>query len=125
MEDSEQRESEVEEGDIRTTLAIIRTLEAEKRTHFAELRTGIGILTIPMSLLTILIATSNYYDPASVMSFIVALVFGIIGLSLVGIYLVVSAFQGIRENERLRREVSIDTRTLIQDRKDSVSDQSV
>jgi uncharacterized membrane protein YidH (DUF202 family) len=120
LEDSELEDGDIESQDIRITLAIIRTIEAEKRTHFAELRTGIGILTIPMSLLTILIATSNYYDPVSVMSYIVALVAGIIGLSLVGTFLVVRALQGLRANERLRKETSIDTDTLVRNHQESV-----
>jgi uncharacterized membrane protein YidH (DUF202 family) len=113
VEDSEVGYGEEEDTDIRTSLAIIRTIEAEKRTYFAELRTGIGILTIPMSLLTILIATSNYYDPSSVISYIIALVVGIIGLSLVGTYLVTRALRGIRANERLRKETNIDAHSLI------------
>ncbi len=98
--------------DIRTTLSIIRTFEAEKRTHLAELRTGIGILTIPMSLLTILIATSNYYDPQSVLAFIVGLVIGVITLFLIGGYLVIGALRSIKSTEKLRKETCIDTATL-------------
>ncbi len=99
--------------DLRTTLAIIRTIEAEKRTHLAELRTGIGILTIPMSLLTILIATSNYYSYEDVLGFIVGLVIGIICLSVVGGYLVVGALRKIRKSERLRKETCTDTEDLL------------
>ena len=90
------------QSEMRTTLALIRTIDAEKRTHLAELRTGIGILTIPMSLLTILIATSNYYSIDSVLSFIVGLVIGIVALASVGAYLVIRALQKIRNNEKLR-----------------------
>ncbi|MHA1137686.1 MAG: hypothetical protein ACTSSE_14485 [Candidatus Thorarchaeota archaeon] len=90
------------QSDMRTSLALIRTLDAEKRTHLAELRTGIGILTIPMSLLTILIATSNFYSIDTVLSFIVGLVIGIIALATVGTYLVVQAFRKIRKTEELR-----------------------
>ena len=88
--------------DIRTSLAIIRTIDAEKRTHLAELRTGIGILTIPLSLLTILIATSDYYTINMVLPFIVATVIGIIALSIIGTYLVVQALMKIRNTEKLR-----------------------
>ncbi|MBN2229737.1 MAG: hypothetical protein JW779_09090 [Candidatus Thorarchaeota archaeon] len=91
-----------ESEDIRTTLALIRTIDAEKRTHLAELRTGIGILTIPLSLLTILIATSNYYTFEAVLHFILGLIIGIIALSCVGTYLVVRALKKIRRNEGLR-----------------------
>ena len=99
--------------DLRTTLAIIRTIEAEKRTFLAELRTGIGILTIPMSLLTILIATSNYYSYEDVLGFIMGLVVGIICLSVVGGYLVIGALRNIRKNNRIRKETCLETDDLL------------
>ena len=98
---------------LRTTLAVIRTIEAEKRTHLSELRTGIGILTIPMSLLTILIATSNYYTYEDVLGFIIGLTIGVIGLSVVGGYLVVDALRKIRKSGRLRKETCTDTADLL------------
>ena len=100
---------------LRTTLAIIRTIEAEKRTYLAELRTGIGILTIPLSLMTILIATSNYYDVNAVLSFIVALIMGIAALVIVGGYLVFRSFVRIKQSERLRKETCLDTESIIRD----------
>ncbi len=100
---------------LRTTLAIIRTIEAEKRTYLAELRTGIGILTIPLSLMTILIATSNYYDVNAVLSFVIALVIGIAALVIVGGYLVFMSLVRIRRNERLRNETCLDTESIIRD----------
>lgn len=92
-----------ETNDMRTTLALIRTIDAEKRTHLAELRTGIGILTIPMSLMTILIATSDYYTIDSALAFILGVVIGIIVLALMGGYLAIRALIKIRANERLRK----------------------
>ncbi len=106
-------DSGVNEPELRTTLAIIRTIEAEKRTHLAELRTGIGILTIPMSLLTILIATSNYYSFEDVFGFIFGLIVGIICLSVVGAYLVIRALRSIRKDERLRRDTCTNTEELL------------
>ena len=108
-------EKATESADLRTTLAVIRTIEAEKRTHFAQLRTGVGILTIPMSLLTILIATSNYYSIGDVFAFIVALVFGIICMSAIGGYLVASALKKLRKNEQLRQDTCTDTECLLRD----------
>jgi len=102
-----------ESGDLRTTLAIIRTIEAEKRTHLAQLRTGIGILTVPMSLLTILIATSEYYMIDQVLTFIAGLVFGIIVLSVVGGYLVVNALIKLRKSDKLRHDTCGDTEDLL------------
>lgn len=83
-------------------MAFIRTIDAEKRTHLAELRTGIGILTVPLSLLTILIATSNYYSVEQVFGYIFGLVIGIIILFFVGGYLVLSSLRRIRSDNRLR-----------------------
>lgn len=98
---------------LRTTLAVIRTIEAEKRTHLSELRTGIGILTIPMSLLTILIATSNYYTYEDVLGFIIGLTIGVICLSVVGGYLVVDALRRIRKSGQLRKETCTDTEDFL------------
>ena len=95
--------------DLNMTLAVIRTLDAEKRTHLAGLRTGIGILTIPFSLLTILIATSNYYSVNEVIGYVLVLIFGIIFLSSIGSYLVLRNLLRIRSTDRLRRRVCLDT----------------
>ena len=101
-------------GDLKTSLAVIRTIDAEKRTHLAELRTGIGILTIPLSLLTILIATSEYYMVDQVLQLISGLVFGIICLSAVGGYLVVSALRKLRDDDELRQKSCDDTDDLLE-----------
>lgn len=102
-----------EEQGVGTRLALIRTIEAEKRTHLAELRTGIGILTIPMSLLTILIATSNYYNINEVLTFIIGLVIGIIILSFIGGYLVYWSLTHLKGDYRLRKNVCADTGSIV------------
>ena len=102
--ESDEIDKQTHQSNVRTSLAFIRTINAEKRTHLAELRTGIGILTIPMSLLAILIATSNYYSIDQVLGFIVVLIVGIVLLFLIGGYLVFSSFREIRADERLRLE---------------------
>ena len=100
---------------INTRLALIRTIEAEKRTHLAELRTGIGILTIPMSLLTILIATSQYYNISDVFSFIIGLTFGILVLSFVGGYLVYRALKLMKYDGRLLDKVGLHIEDAVQE----------
>ena len=100
--DSNDLDDRTYQSNVRTSLALIRTIDAEKRTHLAELRTGIGILTIPMSLLTILIATSNYYSISEVLSFIIGLVVGITILLSLGAYFVYSAMKKLRRDQRLR-----------------------
>jgi uncharacterized membrane protein YidH (DUF202 family) len=92
----------MEMSNLRTSLAFIRTIDAEKRTHLAELRTGIGILTIPMGLLTILIATSSYYSINEVLGFISGLVFGIAILLSIGGFLVTTSLKRLRGDSQLR-----------------------
>jgi len=102
--DTHDLDEHTRQSNLRTSLAFIRTIDAEKRTHLAELRTGIGILTIPLSLLTILIATSNYYSVSHVLGLIIGLIVGIILLFLIGGNLVISSLRKIRSDDRLRLE---------------------
>ncbi|MFX1367172.1 MAG: hypothetical protein ACFFAY_01040 [Promethearchaeota archaeon] len=100
--DTYEPDEKAQMSNLRTSLAFIRTIDAEKRTHLAELRTGIGILTIPMSLVTILIATSSSYSVTDVLPLIAGLSFGVIVLTLIGGYLVYSSIGKIRGDNRLR-----------------------
>jgi uncharacterized membrane protein YidH (DUF202 family) len=99
---SHELDESTNQSTIRTSLAFIRTIDAEKRTHLSELRTGIGILTIPMSLLAILVATSSYYSINQVLPFITGLAIGIVLLLLIGGYLVYSSMKRIRGDTHLR-----------------------
>lgn len=94
----------MEQSNIRTSLAFIRTIDAEKRTHLAELRTGIGILTIALSLMTILIATSNIYSISQVLGYLVALSAGIVFLFLIGGQLVFSSLKRLNRDAVLRKK---------------------
>ena len=66
----------------------ITMLLAAKRTSLAVLRTGLALLTLPFSVVTVLIATSRYYNIADNIFFIVPLM--IMNTMLVGlaIYLI-------------------------------------
>ena len=92
----------MEQSNIRTSLAFIRTIDAEKRTHLAELRTGIGITSIPMGLLTILIATSNNYSIGQVLGYMSLLIIAIVLLFLIGGHLVFSSLKRLRGDADLR-----------------------
>jgi uncharacterized membrane protein YidH (DUF202 family) len=105
--ESTEKQDENKIMDLKMTLAVIRTIEAEKRTHLAELRTGIGILTIPFSLTTILIATSDYYEIADVLVLIIGLIIGILVLTVIGGYLVVRSLQRIRRIDSMRAGIRI------------------
>jgi hypothetical protein len=56
-----------------------------------------------MALLTILIATSEFYAIESVLLFALVFVVGVGALSSLGVYIVIHSLKKIREDERLRR----------------------
>jgi hypothetical protein len=79
----------------------VQLLLAEKRTSLATMRTGIAVFTLPMSVLSILIATSRYYDISQVLPLLVPLLAISTALVFLGAYLVVRAMLRIRHQERL------------------------
>jgi hypothetical protein len=54
-------------------LGEIQVLLSEKRTALASLRTGIAVFALPLSVLSVLIATSRYYNMGKVMPLLVPL----------------------------------------------------
>ncbi|NHI89286.1 MAG: hypothetical protein EAX87_07165 [Candidatus Thorarchaeota archaeon] len=86
----------------RTSLALIRTIDAEKRTHLAELRTGIGIITIALSLLTVIIAIAEIYSVIEALGFTVTLIAGIAFLFIIGGYLALTSLRNLRKDAFLR-----------------------
>ncbi len=66
----------------------VQLLLAEKRTSLAVMRTGIAVLALPLSIISLLIATSKYYDVEEVLH--LASVLGILlaGLCVLGLYLI-------------------------------------
>lgn len=78
----------------------VQLLLSEKRTSFSTLRTGIAIFAFPLSVLSLLIATSRYYEPKRVLYFLVPL--GLINAVLValGSYLIVTSIRRARHYDR-------------------------
>ncbi len=74
---------------------------AEKRTSLATLRTGIAVFALPMSVLSLLIATSKYYDIINVLHLILPLMLINLCLVVLGTYLIVRAVRRIRHYDRL------------------------
>src|SRR6187401_1871501 len=82
-------------------LTEIQLLLSEKRTAMSVMRTGIAIFALPLSVLSVLIATSRFYDVLHVMHFLVPLVLlnaGLIGLA---VNLIVHSIQRIRRYDNL------------------------
>ena len=61
---------------------------SEKRTALSLLRTGIAVLLLPLSVLTVLVATSRYYDIANALAVAVPLAILCFALFILGIYLI-------------------------------------
>jgi uncharacterized membrane protein YidH (DUF202 family) len=74
----------------------ISLLLAEKRTSLAVLRTAIAIFTLPLSVLTILIATSKYYNPMESFHLLVPLIILCSILIIIGVYLIFRSFNRIK-----------------------------
>jgi uncharacterized membrane protein YidH (DUF202 family) len=73
---------------------------SEKRTALSILRTGIAIFSIPLSLGSVLIATSQLYDPDKILYLIVPVLAGCTLLVLISLWLMVTAAVKLRNNER-------------------------
>jgi len=84
-------------GSEKETFDDITLLLAEKRTSLAVLRTAIAIFTLPLSVLTILTATSKYYDPFESLHLLIPLVILCIILVILGVYLIIRSFRRIKK----------------------------
>ncbi len=73
---------------------------SEKRTALSILRTGIAIFSIPLSLGSVLIATSQLYDPDQILYLIVPVLAGCTLLVLISLWLMITAAVKLRNNER-------------------------
>lgn len=78
------------------------TLElAEKRTSLSVMRTGLAVIALPLSVLSVLIVISRYYDPANVMYLLGPLLGLCTGLSILGIYLILTSLRRIQALNRV------------------------
>ena len=82
-------------------LGEIQLLLSEKRTSLSSLRTGIAIFAFPLSVLSVLIATSRFYETSAVLHWLVPLLLLNAALVLLGTYLIVTAIRRIRHYNRL------------------------
>jgi uncharacterized membrane protein YidH (DUF202 family) len=73
----------------------IQLLLAEKRTSLAAMRTGIAVFALPLTVISILIATSKYYDIVHVLHLLVPLLVLCAVLVLLGSYLIIRSIMRI------------------------------
>jgi uncharacterized membrane protein YidH (DUF202 family) len=84
----------------------VQLILAEKRTSLAVMRTGIAVLALPLSVMSVLIATSKYYDVLKVLHFLVPL--GALNLALIGFgaYLIIRSILRMRHYDRFIKEIT-------------------
>lgn len=83
----------------------VQLILAEKRTALAVMRTGIAVLALPLSVMSVLIATSKYYDILHVLHFLVPLAVLNLALLVFGGYLIIRSILRMRNYDRLIREI--------------------
>ncbi|HQU98170.1 MAG TPA: hypothetical protein PLV19_06080 [Nitrosomonas sp.] len=93
----------------------VRLILAEKNTAFSLMRTGIAILAIlalPLSIMSLLVATSKYYDVLQVLHFLIPI--GILNLALVilSIYLIVRSMMHIHFYDKLLYKIKLKNNNL-------------
>ncbi|MBN2059538.1 MAG: hypothetical protein JW882_03890 [Deltaproteobacteria bacterium] len=94
----------LEKNEIEPASVIINEVQlilAEKRTSLSSLRTGIAVFALPLSVLSVLVATSKYYDFIHVIHFIVPLLLICVALIFLGSYLIIRAILRLRRYDRL------------------------
>jgi len=77
----------------------VQLVLAEKRTSQAAIRIGIAVLALPLSMMSILIATSRYYDIVHVLTLFVPLAVLCFALSLLGLYVIIRAIIRLRHHD--------------------------
>lgn len=90
-----------------SSLAIneVQLILAEKRTALSTMRTGISVFVLPLSVLSVLVATSRYYEIPQVMHFLFPLLFLCAGLVFLGSYLIIRSIIRIHRYDRLIRKI--------------------
>jgi len=78
---------------------------SEKRTALSFMRTGIAVFALPLSVLSVLIATSRYYNFMNVLPLIIPLLLLCVILIILGFYLIIRAMFKIRHYDRIITEL--------------------
>lgn len=84
-------------------MAEAQLLLAEKRTSLSEIRTSIALAALPLSVVSVLIATSNMYDAATMTHLLIAVFTACALLFGLGLYLLVRAVCRIHRYDAMIR----------------------
>lgn len=85
----------------------VQLILAEKRTSLAVMRTGIAVLALPLSVMSVLIATSKYYDVLHVLHFLIPLGALCVILIVFGAYLIARSLIRMRHYDHLINEIKL------------------
>lgn len=85
----------------------VQLLLAEKRTSLAVMRTGIAVLALPLSIMSVLIATSKYYNILNVLMFFVPLAVLNLAMLILGIYLIIRSIIRMHHYDSLIHEIKL------------------
>ena len=83
----------------------IQLILAEKRTSLAAMRTGIAVFALPLSVLSVLVATSKYYDFIQVLHMIIPLLIMCACLVVLGTYLIIRSMIKIHHYDNIILEI--------------------
>ena len=83
-----------------------------ERTALSSLRTGIAVFALPLSVLSVLIATSRFYNIVAVLPFLVPLLLLNLGLVVLGSWLIHHAIHRIHHYDQLIRNLRQKYRSL-------------
>ncbi len=95
-----------------TLINEVQLLLAEKRTSLAVMRTGIAVLALPLSIMSVLIATSKYYDVLNVLVFFVPLAVLNLAMIIFGIYLIIRSIIRMHHYDSLIHEIKLKHRLI-------------
>jgi uncharacterized membrane protein YidH (DUF202 family) len=90
-----------EEGCDGVIMNEVQLILAEKRTTMAAMRTGIAVFVLPLSVLSVLIATSKYYDVIKVMHWLVPLLALCAVMVVLGLYLIIHSILRLHRQDQL------------------------
>jgi uncharacterized membrane protein YidH (DUF202 family) len=83
----------------------VQLILAEKRTSLASLRTGLAVFAIPLSIMSVLVATSRYYDVIEVLHLFTAVMAINVFLLALGGYLIIRSIIKLRREDRMIRAI--------------------
>ncbi len=86
----------------------VQLLLSEGRTALSLMRTGIAVFALPLSVLSVLIATSKYYEALAVLDLLIPLIALCAMLVLLGGYLVIHSMLKIRRLDRLIHRIKLE-----------------